>query len=196
MKPITIAVCGGIGSGKSVVSRIVRAMGYPVYDTDTRAKNLMDASDSIKARIASEINPAAVIDGKIDRKLLSKIVFNDNQALSRLNAIVHSAVKADFVKWRQHMTSPLIFLESAILFESGFDSLADAVWEVTAPRELRAIRIMKRNNLTQAEAESRISTQENTSCLHSHKALSLIVNDDVEPLLPQVTILLQNFKKH
>ena len=196
MKPITIAVCGGIGSGKSVVSRMVAAMGFPVYDTDARAKVLMDASENIKARIAAEISPSAVIDGKIDRKHLSKIVFNDSEALQRLNDIVHSAVRADFVNLREKINEPVLFLESAILFESGFDSLADEVWEVTAPRTLRAIRIMKRNNLTEAEAEARISAQEKSCRPHIHKSISLIVNDDVEPLLPQVTILLQNFKKH
>lgn len=196
MKPVTIAVCGGIGSGKSVVSGMVAAMGFPVYDTDSRARILMDGSDTIKSRIASEISPSAVIDGMIDRKLLSKIVFNDSQALSRLNDIVHSAVRADFVRWRDAINGPIVFLESAILFESGFDSLADVVWEVTAPRELRAVRIMKRSNLTADEAEARITAQETAGCPHIHKAISLIVNDDVEPLLPQVTILLQNFKKH
>lgn len=188
----TIAICGGIGSGKSVVAAIVRAMGYTVYDTDSEARRLMDSSPEIKRRIAAEISADAVVDGVIIRPHLAQIVFSDHDALARLNSIVHSAVREDFINRRSRLRGEILFIESAILFESGFDSLADAVWEVTAPDALRVERVMKRNGLSRAEVESRVATQAVTACGHSHPRLSLIVNDGVEPVLPQVTNLLQN----
>ncbi|MDE6436166.1 MAG: dephospho-CoA kinase, partial [Muribaculaceae bacterium] len=94
MSTFLIAITGGIGSGKSVVSRVLRAMGYPVYDCDSQAKAIMDADAEIHRRLCSEIDAAVVTDGVIDRKRLAEIVFNDKAKLAVLNAIVHSAVKA------------------------------------------------------------------------------------------------------
>ncbi len=90
-----IAITGGIGSGKSVVSRILLALGYPVYDCDSRAKTLMDADSTIKRRLIEEIGEATVVDGIIDRPALSRMVYADAIMLERPNAIVHAAVRAD-----------------------------------------------------------------------------------------------------
>ena len=98
-----VAITGGIGSGKSVLSRILMAWGYDVYDCDCEAKRIMDSDESIKRRIASEIDAGVVSDGVIDRVLLAKIVFNDKAKLSILNSIVHNAVRHQIAEWaRQH----------------------------------------------------------------------------------------------
>ena len=161
-----IAITGGIGSGKSVISDILRAMGHKVYDT--RAKALMDTDESIKDDLINLISIDAVrSDRTIDRKLLSEIVFNDPDALSRLNSIVHKAVRADLRRWRE----------------------VDEVWEVTAPTELRVQRVMKRNSMSREQVLARISSQ-STTAAQLHPLTKSIVNDGVEPVLPQILSLL------
>ena len=166
-----IAITGGIGSGKSIISDILRAMGHKVYDCDTRAKALMDTDESIKNDLIDLISIDAVRnDRTIDRKLLSEIVFNDPDALSRLNSIVHKAVRADLRRWRDTSSDKTVWVETAILYASRLDREVDEVWEVTAPTELRVQRVMKRNSMSREQVLARISSQSTTAA----QLLSLI----------------------
>lgn len=185
-----IAITGGIGSGKSVISDILRAMGHKVYDCDTRAKALMDTDESIKNDLIDLISIDAVRnDRTIDRKLLSEIVFNDPDALSRLNSIVHKAVRADLRRWRDTSSDKTVWVETAILYASRLDREVDEVWEVTAPTELRVQRVMKRNSMSREQVLARISSQ-STTAAQLHPLTKTIVNDGVEPVLPQILSLL------
>ena len=185
-----IAITGGIGSGKSIISDILRAMGHKVYDCDTRAKALMDTDESIKNDLIDLISIDAVRnDRTIDRKLLSEIVFNDPDALSRLNSIVHKAVRADLRRWRDTSSDKTVWVETAILFASRLDREVDEVWEVTAPTELRVQRVMKRNSMSREQVLARISSQ-STTAAQLHPLTKAIVNDGVEPVLPQILSLL------
>lgn len=185
-----IAITGGIGSGKSVISDILRAMGHKVYDCDTRAKALMDTDESIKDDLINLISIDAVrSDRTIDRKLLSEIVFNDPDALSRLNSIVHKAVRADLRRWRDTSSDKTVWVETAILYASRLDREVDEVWEVTAPTELRVQRVMKRNTMSREQVLARISSQ-STTAAQLHPLTKTIVNDGVEPVLPQILSLL------
>lgn len=185
-----IAITGGIGSGKSVISDILRAMGHKVYDCDTRAKALMDTDESIKDDLINLISIDAVRnDRTIDRKLLSEIVFNDPDALSRLNSIVHKAVRADLRRWRDTSSDKTVWVETAILYASRLDREVDEVWEVTAPTELRVQRVMKRNSMSREQVLARISSQ-STTAAQLHPLTKSIVNDGVEPVLPQILSLL------
>ncbi len=185
-----IAITGGIGSGKSVISDILRAMGHKVYDCDTRAKALMDTDESIKDDLINLISIDAVrSDRTIDRKLLSEIVFNDPDALSRLNSIVHKAVRADLRRWRDTSSDKTVWVETAILYASRLDREVDEVWEVTAPTELRVQRVMKRNSMSREQVLARISSQ-STTAAQLHPLTKTIVNDGVEPVLPQLLSLL------
>ena len=185
-----IAITGGIGSGKSVISDILRAMGHKVYDCDTRAKALMDTDESIKDDLINLISIDAVrSDRTIDRKLLSEIVFNDPDALSRINSIVHKAVRADLRRWRDTSSDKTVWVETAILYASRLDREVDEVWEVTAPTELRVQRVMKRNSMSREQVLARISSQ-STTAAQLHPLTKSIVNDGVEPVLPQILSLL------
>ena len=185
-----IAITGGIGSGKSIISDILRAMGHKVYDCDTRAKALMDTDESIKNDLIDLISIDAVRnDRTIDRKLLSEIVFNDPDALSRLNSIVHKAVRADLRRWRDTSSDKTVGVETAILYASRLDREVDEVWEVTAPTELRVQRVMKRNSMSREQVLARISSQ-STTAAQLHPLTKAIVNDGVEPVLPQILSLL------
>lgn len=188
-----IAISGGIGAGKSVVSRILNAKGFEVYDCDSRAKILMNSDDAIKRRLANEISPDVVdTDGSINRGMLSKIVFSDSGKLSQLNSIVHGAVRDDINRWR-HANSgkPALWVESAIIYESGIDRMVDEVWEVVAPVELRVERVMLRSSMTREEVLGRIKAQSLPKSSR-HPVEIMIVNDGVEPVLPQVNALIEN----
>ncbi|MCM1110484.1 MAG: dephospho-CoA kinase [Clostridium sp.] len=191
------AIAGGIGSGKSFVARIVASMGYPVYDCDSRAKQLMDHSDAIKRRIADEIDLESICrDGSIDRRRLSKVVFADAAALARLNGIVHGAVREDILRWvsgEETGGANRVFVETAILYESGLDRMVDDVWLVTAPEEVRVGRIVSRSGgaMTPSEARARIEAQRRTVTSTPHPHIELIPNDGVAPLLPRILELLR-----
>ena len=185
------AITGGIGAGKSVVSKILRTIGYQVFDCDIEAKRLMDSSAEIKLKLKTEISAAAVdYDGNIDRKHLSSVVFADPAKLERLNSIVHKAVRDEIKHWanNQHANSHL-FVETAILYQSQLDKDVDDVWEVIAPEEIRIIRVMNRNRCTREEVISRIKSQSYTPQM-PHSKIAHIINDDFTPILPQLSDLL------
>lgn len=186
-----IAIAGGIGSGKSVVSRILRAMGKKVYDCDTEARRLMDNDENIKCRIEECIAPEVILaDRSIDRRRLAAIVFADKKMLDTLNGIVHSAVRDDISRWKAaNEKYGTLWVESAIIYESGIDAMVDEVWDVTAPVELRIKRVMSRNSMSREEVMRRIDAQSAVSH-QPHPCLRTIVNDEVTPLLPQIQQLI------
>lgn len=179
-----IAITGGIGSGKSIVSAMLRAMGFLVYDCDAEARRIMDSDHAMLARIFREVAPLArMADGSLDRKALADAVFADAGKLSRLNSIVHGAVMDDLR--RRHASNQVMFFESAILYSSGFFAAATAIWEVTAPISLRIERVMKRNGVSCNEVEARIASQSTEKAPDGVRP-AMIVNDGVTPLLPQI----------
>ena len=192
-----IAITGGIGSGKSIVARCVKAMGYPVYDCDSRAKALMDSNPAIIEAIGREIGSHCIdaCRGTIDRAALASTVFSDADALARLNAIVHGAVRADIKEQMERLRSAglrsLAFIETAILYQSEIDRMVDAVWEVTAPRAIRIERVMSRNGLTAGEVEARIDSQDTYKSDRRHHSVNYIVNDGFMPILPAVVQLIR-----
>lgn len=188
MQPNIIVITGGIGSGKSMVSRILRVIGYDVYDCDSRAKAIMGADSEIKRVISDDICADAVVDGSINRQRLAEVVFANESLLERLNKVVHSAVRKDIAKWAE-LHSPA-FVETAIMYQSGLDRMASQVWEVTAPKYLRIERVMLRSNLTREAVEQRISVQDSFIPESKHHSVVEVINDGTVALLPQVEQLL------
>ena len=148
-----LAITGGIGSGKSVVSRILATMGIPVYDTDLEARRIM-SSPEVSEQLQSEFGDAA-----FNRKELASIVFNNSEKLLKLNAIVHPAVRLDFKRWCHSLQVPIIAFETALLSESGMDHDCDAVILVDAPEEVRIERVIKRNGIGREDVVKRIISQ-------------------------------------
>ena len=166
-----VAITGGIGAGNSIVSRVLRAKGYQVYDCDSRARAIMDSDPEIKTRLHAEIHPKALRpDGTIDRRLIASVVFTDPDRLAALNAIVHGAVRADIARWRRQTEAPLAFIETAILYQSGLDRMVDEAWLVEAPEEIRVDRVCSRDNTTPEAVGHRIASQ----TAETAKLLSLI----------------------
>ncbi|MDE6498466.1 MAG: dephospho-CoA kinase [Muribaculaceae bacterium] len=187
-----IAVVGGIGAGKSVVCSILRAMGYSVYDSDTRARQLMDGSDEIKRFLIENIHVQAVSkDGVIDRRRVAEVVFVDEDKRLMLNKAVHGAVLDDFAAWCDaHADETTLFVECAILCESGLSKYVDRVWIVDAPREIRIRRVCRRNGLAESQVADRITAQQQEEKAVRRMPHEVIVNDGSEPLLPAIEKLL------
>lgn len=188
-----IAIAGGIGSGKSVVSQILRQLSYPVYDSDTEARRIMDESDSLILSLVHEFGTEVVCRGKIDRRYLGSIVFNDKNKLLVLNGLVHRAVIDDLRGWYSNRGDGTAFVETAILYESGLDKYVDEVWEVVAPEQLRIARVIARSKgeMSENDAKSRIESQRPESNRTIHPHTNYIVNDNIIPVLPQVLGLLR-----
>lgn len=188
----TTAIVGGIGAGKSVVSKILCAMGYEVYDSDSRAKAIIDNNLALRQSIAREISPDVLnADSTLNRPALAKIVFNDDAKLSVLNRLMHGAVRYDIIAWQEGHSGKHLFIETAILYQSQLDKLVDEVWEVTAPEAVRIDRVMERNHISADEVRSRIDAQQYTP-EHPHPNIHTINNDNIQPLLPQIISLLNN----
>ena len=182
-----VAITGGIGAGKSTVSRMLSVMGYPVYDCDSRAKVLVDGSPDIITEIGEKVCREALCEGgRLDRKVLARKVFGDADALARLNGIVHRHVRDDFASWAARQGSDVVFVETAILYQSRMHHMVDCVWDVVAPDEVRISRVILRNGTTRSEVESRISAQNSFQPDEPHQNVRIIINDGVHAVLPQL----------
>ena len=193
---LVIGLTGGLGAGKSVVAGILRSMGYPVYDADSAAKRLYDVDPVLLGAVADRFGPAILDDaGLLDRQQLAALVFGNPGALAKLNGLVHPAVARDFRGWLSHHGAcgrQVVFREAAILFESGAHEGCDRVWGVSAPRALRVERVRKRSGLTEAEIALRMSRQWPQERVLDH-CDSVLVNDGLKPLVPQVKHLVSEF---
>lgn len=188
-----IAISGGIGSGKSTICKILDVLGYQIYDCDSMAKYIMDNSDAIKNAIASEISQKAItLTGEINRKVLAEIVFNDSTKLNILNNIVDSSIKENIITWKTfNANQKLLFIETAILYQSGLDKVVSDVWEVYAPENIRIKRVMNRNHISKEQVIARINSQQFPN-IKLHPNTQTIINDDITPIIPQIQRLLLN----
>lgn len=190
--PKKVGITGGIGSGKSMVAKIVHTLGYPVYDSDERAKQLMQSHSGIRLQLITLFGAEVYSDDRLNRSFLAERIFEDPNAREKVNAIVHPVVRADFAEWSGKQESSIVFQESALLFETGGYRLLDATVLVSAPEEIRIQRVMKRDHATEEQVRARLSAQ-----LPETEKLKLadfvIVNDEEQPLTPQIEEIIKQF---
>ena len=184
---LKIGLTGNIGSGKTTVSKIFEVLGIPVFYADEAAKSVMVNDGQLILELKSEFGEASYFaDGTLNRKHIASMVFNDDAALARLNAIVHPATFRAFDAWLADKASvPYVVKEAAILFESNSYKLCDQTIMVQAPLEMRIKRVMDRDGLSREEIEKREAhqfTEEKKAQLADH----IIKNDDSELVIPQV----------
>ncbi len=195
---LTIGITGGIGCGKSYVSAKMRLRGIPVYDSDMRAKLITATNPVIKMELTRLVGPTLYCPcgcGVMQKEVLAKFIFGNPDNLAKVNAIIHPRVKEDFRQWAdERKGKDFCILESAILFESGFESEVDFKVCVDAPLELRIRRCMERDTTTREAVVARINNQMDQTEKCS-KADFVIVNDGVQALEPQIDALLEKCKK-
>ena len=190
-----IGITGGIGSGKSVIARQLRQMGYSVYDTDSEAKRIIVEDATVREQMTALFGEEVYKDGVYQTALVAQQVFADKNLLAKLNAIVHPAVKADIIsKFRSlgvtsepsapseplNNDSGLFFIECAILFQAGFDVLCDKVVAVTAPEDIRLERVIARDHSDMNKVRARMRAQEADKDLQ--RADIVINNDGTTPI--------------
>lgn len=159
-EPKIIGLTGGIGSGKTTVANFIEEMGYPVYYSDDRAKNIVNTNAFLKNEIIRLLGKDAYdSNGLYDRKFVASVVFENEELLGKLNQLIHPAVRVDFENWVSQQTASLIFKETALLFELDLDKDCFKSLLVTAEDNLRAKRVMDRDGKTYREVESVIQKQ-------------------------------------
>lgn len=160
-RPRVIGITGGIGCGKSYVSAMLqKAFDIPVYDCDKEAKRLTATSEEIRCKLIALVGPDVFDGNQLNRKCLADYLFASNENASMVNAIVHPAVMQDFQQWAAAAKQPIVGMESAILFESGFHTTVDIILFVDAPQEVRLSRAMQRDTATEAQIKARMKMQQ------------------------------------
>jgi dephospho-CoA kinase len=190
---LRIGITGGIGSGKTTVSKIFEVLGIPVYYADDAARKLMNEDESLQLKLTEHFGSAIYENGILNRALLSSIVFNNKAKLDLLNSIVHPATLSDAEIWMEKVSkatefTPYAIKEAALIFESGAQKKLDYVIGVHAPYKLRLQRAMLRDNLSKEDIEARMAGQ-----MDETKKMNLcnfiITNDENQMLIPQVVEL-------
>lgn len=186
-----IGITGGIGSGKSVVSRLLRLMDVPVYDCDNEAKRLMQESAAIRKALVGAVGSDVYdADGKLDRAYLASYMFGNAERVAIVNSIVHPVVRADFNQWAQQTGKAVVAVESAILFEAGMDADVDAVWLVHAPESVRLQRAVLRDGASEEAVRRRMRNQPDEE-EYIRRADKVICNDGRSSLIARVQELLR-----
>jgi dephospho-CoA kinase len=191
---LKVGITGGIGSGKSIVSKIIETLGFPVFNSDQVSKDLVNTDPEIKAGLIELFGKEIYSKDGVNKPLLAKIIFSDDKALTKVNALIHPKVRQAFTDFAENTSSPIVFNEAAILFETGANKQLDEMILVTAPEELRIKRVMSRDGVSEDEVKQRMNKQ-----WSDDKKIELadfvLINDDKEPLLKQVVDVLSNLSK-
>ena len=153
-----VGLTGGIGSGKSTIAGFFSALGVPVYDSDSEAKKLMH-SEKLRSALIQVFGQEVFLGESLNKSWLSQRVFSDPQALDKLNAIVHPAVRDHFLEWAQAQSFPYLIQETALIFENNAQDRYQKTLLVVAPEEIRIQRVMNRSGWTRKQVLARIKTQ-------------------------------------
>lgn len=188
-----IGLTGGIGSGKSTIAEIFKILNVPVYNSDERAKVLMNENPHLVEDITKIFGSDIYQNGVLNRPELGAIVFKNPALLKQLNAAVHPAVGKDFNEWCTLHNTHYIIKEAAIIFETGIEKTLDGVIAVTAPEALRLKRVLQRPGMTETLIKERMKNQLPSEVLEN-KANWIIKNDESELVIPQVLKIHEELK--
>jgi dephospho-CoA kinase len=187
-----IGITGGIGAGKSLVSRYLRLNNIPVYDCDYSAKILMNTDESFKRDLIAKLGAGIINKNReIDKKILADKIFNNSKNLQIINELVRVLITKDIQKWiGEFHTKPIIAIESAILYSSGLYRLCNQIWIVSASKTTRIARVKQRSNLSEQQIIQRITVQEK-EYNSLPRELTKDINNDVNcNIIKQLTSLL------
>lgn len=157
---LRLGITGGIGSGKSVVSKTLSVLGIPVYDCDSRAKWLQENDADVRRKIMDLLGDDVYEGRRLNRKKMAAKIFYDAALLTEVEGIVHPAVEKDFNRWCLDQKKDIVALESAILYECGLNNKCiDKVCLVYAPIETRIERVARRDSANIEEIRQRMANQ-------------------------------------
>ena len=192
--PFTLGITGGIGSGKSLISHLLRLLyGIPVYDCDTAAKTLYDTDAELRADLIGLLGKALydTPQGTLNRPLLADIIFNNKEKLTAVESLVHPRVLKDFIRWRADSAAQVVAVESAILLKSVVADSCDAVLFVEADKAERLLLTKQRDHATDQQVAGRMAQQQDQLHYTSTNVPVLpIFNGMNKPILPQLELLI------
>ncbi|MCC6384850.1 MAG: dephospho-CoA kinase [Bacteroidia bacterium] len=185
-----VGITGNIGSGKSFVAAVFKNLGIPVFNSDEQARELMNSDRELIRRLKNYYGKAVYTsDNKLNRVLLAEKAFSSASEISKLNNLVHPAVRDAFIKWANEInavsSAPYCLIESALIFEAGFQDMLEAVICVTAPETIRMQRLKERENMTEEQFQCRKQHQWDEE-MKIKKSDFIIINDGITPILKQV----------
>lgn len=189
---IKIGITGGIGSGKSYIAHLLEQRGIPLYDTDREAKRLIVTHPQIREELSALLGAEVFhADGTLNKPLVASYLFSSPEHAGHINQIIHPCVYKDFLAWADRQAASgveVVAMESAILFESGFQTAVDYVVMVYAPLDLRIKRAMQRDSASEAQIRARISAQMDDE-EKKRKADYVLYNEEKMPLETQIAAL-------
>ena len=192
---LAVGITGGIGSGKSTVCKIFRLLDVPVFEADLVAKDIMNNNKAVMTKLISWFGADIYSNELLNRKKLASFIFQSEEWIQKVNALVHPLVRDEFLTWKENQNVPYIIYEAAILFESGFYQLMDVNILVTAPEQLRIDRVKERDNLTAEHISARMSKQW-TDDEKRKLATIEIVNDNSTLIIPQIVEIDKKLKTY
>lgn len=192
---IKVGITGGIGSGKSTISKILEILRHPVYYADIRGRWITENDPEVIKAVKRLFGISIYSEDKIlNRSKVAEIVFKDSNKLSQLNKIIHPAVGDDFKTWCNKQHSDMIFKEAAIMFESGANIGLQKVICISAPEAIRIERVMQRDKVNKSQVVQRIKNQ-----MSDKKRLELsdfaILNDGKQFVLPQLQSIIKQIEQ-
>jgi|TARA_B100000678_G_scaffold266748_1_gene251870 dephospho-CoA kinase len=161
---LKVGLTGGIGSGKSELSRFYKKWGAYIFDADKEAKNIIDTNDAAQKEIIAEFDTNILnVENKIDKKKLARVAFQDENHQLRLNSIMHPYVFQEIDKQFDNVSSAnkhkIFIVDAALIYESGADTHMDFVIVITSLLRFRAERAMGRGNMTREDFMKRVDLQ-------------------------------------
>ena len=192
-----IAITGGIGSGKSIVGKILQEKGRTVYSCDEIYKEVILSRayiDEVRIKF-----PSCIKNGEINRKLLATIVFNDPQKLNQLNQIAHPLIMKKLNEYMDTCKDSIVFAEVPLLFECGYEHLFDRILVVQRTQSDRVKAIMERDTLSKEEILARMDAQfpyntpEGEKHIQEIHAYQIFNNGTIDALKSQIDTFLNTF---
>jgi len=182
---LCLGLTGGIGSGKSYVSRLFVALHVPVYEADSQAKLLYERDEKLRLALMALLGDEIYRDGVLQKEVMASKIFSDRTLLEQVNRLVHPAVVSDFSLWKSQMEVPYVIMESAIILETPFASVTDKMLTVSAPVSLRLERLCHRDVTSMEDTRRRMESQWSDS-MREAKSDYVVYSDGKTPLLPQI----------
>jgi dephospho-CoA kinase len=159
---IKVGITGGIGSGKTHICKLLELMNFSVFYSDAEAKKIQNTNAYVRSKLTELYGEEAYTEEGLNRKFIAEIIFNNPDAKKQLEEIIHPKVAEAFATWCEEKAGTdekIVFIESAILYESGFDKMVDKVIVVYADEDVRIERSMRRDGADRTTIEERIKNQ-------------------------------------
>ena len=193
---LTVGLTGGIATGKSTVSALLRQAGFPIVDADIVAREVVEPGTPTLEKIKLAFGPGIIDNGVLDRRKLGQIVFEDGAQLKKLNDIMQPAISsamADKINFWRLQNVPILVLDVPLLFERDYDKnkLVDKIIVVTASEEIQLFRLENRDQLSNMEARNRVKAQLPMSQKIARADYVIDNNGRIEELQEQVAVLIK-----